>query len=480
MTGGPYLSHAIHRHRVAPTPEQGKRVAPTGNDVKRIMHHVVRRAGRGGGLAALAIAGAVMLQAQAPSSSLTPTERALIQHVDAHNDEALSLLERLVNVNSGTQNLAGVKQVGDILRGELDALGFTTEWIDGSAWQRAGHLVARHSGTSPKLLLIGHLDTVFEADSPFQKFERLDANFARGPGICDMKGGDVIMLQALKALKSAGLLDAMNVTVVLTGDEEAPGRPLARAREALVAAAKGAAAAIGFENGDGDPAHAVVARRGTTSWQLTVTSTTGHSSQIFSKDLGSGAVFEAARILNALREQLAGQPHLTFNPGVIVGGTTVEFDAPTARGTAFGKTNVVAARALVSGDLRALSPGQFEAAMKTMRAIAATPLPNTKSEIVFDEGYPPLSPAPGNERLLALYTRASQDAGLGAVTAVSPDRAGAADVSFVAGHVPMIIDAIGMKGRDDHSPQETGDLRTLPVQTKRAALLLARLAQGSR
>ena len=421
-----------------------------------------------------------MLHIHAQTPALSPAERAIIEHVEANTAEALALLERVVNINSGTQNFAGVKQVGDIFRAELDGLGFRTEWIDGSSWQRAGHLIATHPGPSPKLLLIGHLDTVFERDSPFQTFERLDADFAKGPGICDMKGGDVIMIQALKALRAAGLLDAMNVTVVMTGDEEAAGRPLVRARAALVAAAQGAAAAIGFENGDGDPAHAVVSRRGTTSWELTVTSTTGHSSQIFSKDLGSGAVFEAARILNAFRERLTGQQHLTFNPGVIVGGTNIEFDAPNARGTASGKSNVVAARALVSGDLRALSPQQFETATKTMREIVAAPLPNTKSTIVFDEGYPPLAPAPGNERLLALYTAASVDAGLGAVTAVSPDRAGAADVSFVAGHVPMIIDAIGMKGRDDHSPQETADLRTLPVQTTRAALLLARLAQGRR
>jgi glutamate carboxypeptidase len=422
--------------------------------------------------------------AQAPALStggqVTDQERSLASYVDAHNSEALALLERVVNVNSGTQNFDGVRQVGAIFRAELDALGFRTEWVDGASFQRAGHLVATHPGASPKLLLIGHLDTVFERDSPFQRFERIDASFAKGPGICDMKGGDVIIVQALKALRSVGLLDAMNITVVMTGDEEAAGRPLSRAREALVAAAQGAAAAIGFENGDGDPAHAVIARRGTTSWQLTVKASTGHSSQIFSEDLGSGAVFEAARILNAFREKLAGEPHLTFNPGVVLGGTALEFDAPGARGTASGKTNVIAAQALVSGDLRGLSRDQFDRAMAAMRAIVSSPLPHATSAIVFDEGYPPLAPSPGNERLLALYDRASRDLGLGPVTAVSPDRAGAADVSFIAGHVPMIIDAIGMKGRDDHSPQETADLRALPVQTKRAAVLLARLARGQR
>ena len=409
--------------------------------------------------------------------ALTSDERALATFIDANNGEALALLERAVNINSGSMNFEGVRQVGALFRRELDALGFKTEWIDGAAWNRAGHLVATHPGPSQKVLLIGHLDTVFERDSPFQKFERVDAGHAKGPGVTDMKGGDVILLYALKALKSIGALDRMNVTVVLTGDEESTGRPLARAREALVQAALGAVVAIGFENGDGDPAHAVVARRGTTSWQLETTGVTGHSSQVFGADLGAGAIYEAARIVNAFREKLAGEPHLTFNPGVFLGGTSVDFDAALSGGSAAGKTNVVSAKTVVAGDLRALTVDQFEKAKATMRAIVAESLPKTSASISFDEGYPPLAPTLGNERLLVMYDTASRDLGFGAVTAVSPDRAGAADVSFVAGRPAMIIDAVGMKGKDDHSPSETADLGSLPIQTKRAAVLLHRLSR---
>jgi glutamate carboxypeptidase len=268
----------------------------------------------------------------------------------------------------------------------------------------------------------------------------------------------------------------MNVTVVMTGDEEDPGRPLAVARQALVDAAKGAAVAIGFEDGDGDPAHAVVARRGTTSWKLEVTGGTGHSSQVFGPELGTGAIYEAARIVNAFRDKLAGEAHLTFNPGVFLGGTSVDFDAANSRGSAAGKTNVIAGRAVVAGDLRALTVAQFDKAKAAMRTIVGESLPKTSAAIAFDEGYPPLAPAPGNERLLVMYDRASRDLGLGSVIAVSPDKAGAADVSFVAAQVPMIIDAAGLKGSDDHSPAETADLRTLPIQTKRAAVLLLRIA----
>jgi glutamate carboxypeptidase len=418
------------------------------------------------------IAALLALQTAAPVA-----ERAIVAYVDAHNAEALALLERVVNINSGTQNFAGVRDVGAIFLTSFDRLGFKTRWVDGAPFQRAGHLIAEHRGSGPKLLLVGHLDTVFERDSPFQKFQRVDGKTATGPGIIDMKGGDVIILQALAALESAGVLKEMNVTVVMTGDEEDGGRPLAKSREALVAAAKGADVAIGFEDGPGDPRYAVTARRGTVDWQLRVKGTPAHSSQIFREEFGHGAVLEAARLLNTFRERMAGEEHLTFNPGVILGGTSVEYDAAQARGTAFGKTNVIAGQTVVSGDLRTLSPAQLDRAMKTMHEVAAGASPRTQATLTFGEGYPPLAPTDGNARLLAIYDRASRDLGFGPVTAVNPDKAGAADVSFVAGEVKMILDGVGLMGHDDHTPGETADLGTLPSQTKRAAITIYRLTQ---
>ncbi len=409
------------------------------------------------------------------AGGLTAGERALLAAVDANNEAALALLERVVNINSGTMNFAGVRDVGRVFRAEFDALGFTTEWVDGTPFGRAGHLVAEHPGQGPRFLLIGHLDTVFEPDSPFQKFERVSPIAAKGPGITDMKGGNVVMLHALKALQSTGQLRSMNIVVVLTGDEESAGRPLTQSRAALVKAAQGADVAIGFEDGDGNPATAVIARRGTTNWELRVKGTPAHSSQIFNAENGYGAVFETARILNAFREKLAGQPHLTFNPGVILGGTAVEFDRPASRGTGFGKSNVIAEHAVVSGDLRALSPQQFADAKKAMQEIVSASLPQTTATITFDDGYPAMAPAPGNERLLTLYNKASVDVGAGEVIAVNPDLAGAADVSFVAGHVPMILDGVGLMGAGGHTVNETADLRTLPAMTRRMAVLLSRL-----
>jgi glutamate carboxypeptidase len=433
-------------------------------------------------LVAIALVGAAP-PAPAPSperaaGSLSRAERTLVTHVDAHDREARALLERVIGINSGTHNLTGVREVGRVFEEQLAALGFSVRWADGAAFGRAGHLVATRAGKGPHVLLIGHLDTVFEADSPFQRWDPLPGDRARGPGIIDMKGGDVILVRALAALRAAGALDRLRVTVVLSGDEEDSGSPLSLARQDLrAAAAEGVDVALGFEDGDGDPRHAVVARRGSVDWRLTTKGTPAHSSQIFQPEVGAGAAYEAARILNGFYEELAREPNLTFSPGLLVGGTTAEITDDGIHGTASGKGNVVAGVTIVNGDLRTLSPEQLTTTQQTMRKIAARNLPGTSAELDFGEGYPPMAPTPGNHELLAMYDQASRDLGLGAVTAVDPRRAGAADVSFVADRVPRVLDALGLKGTGGHTDQETADLATLATQTKKAALLLYRLSQ---
>ena len=414
--------------------------------------------------------------AQSRTGALDRTERAIAAAVDTRNAEGLALLERIVNINSGTMNFAGVRQVGDILRKELDGLGFQTRWVDGTPFGRAGHLIAERHGKGPRLLLIGHLDTVFETASPFQKFERVSDTTARGPGVIDMKGGDVIMLQAFKALKAAGALDRMSITAVFSGDEESAGRPLELARADLIAAAKKSQYAIGFEDGSGDPRTAVISRRGSTNWTLKSTGLPAHSSQIFRSDIGAGAIFESARVLEQFRVRLSGEQYLTFNPGYAIGGTDVRTDSTQAGGSAYGKSNVVPKEMRVFGDIRALSPEQLAKAKETMRAITSSPLPHTTSEITFDDGYPPLAPTDGNRRLLALYDQTSRDLGFSSVVAVDPMRAGAADVSFAAPYIPMALDAVGLAGWDDHTEKETADLRMFGPLTKRAAVFLYRLS----
>jgi len=294
----------------------------------------------------------VFAQASVPVSA----EEIMVNNIDEERARAVALLRASVNINSGSMNFVGVKAVAEHLAPEFEELGFDVEWIDGAPFERAGHLVASRGDRGPKILLIGHLDTVFPAESDFQKFEIVDEFFARGPGTTDMKGGNIIMIQALSAMRTANVLDDVSVRIVLTGDEELSGDPKSLRSAALVEAGVWAGYAIGFEDGDGNPATAVIARRGSTGWILTTSGSRAHSSQVFQPEFGDGAIYEAARILQTFRVELSALKDLTFNPGMILGGTDLTFDEDGNRGTAFGKDNVISSNVTVSGDVRATSP----------------------------------------------------------------------------------------------------------------------------
>ncbi|MFT7684671.1 MAG: glutamate carboxypeptidase [Candidatus Azotimanducaceae bacterium] len=413
------------------------------------------------------------------ASTLTEVESQIVKQIDINEPEAINLLKKVVNINSGTMNFKGVKEVGLIFKEEFGDLGFTVEWIDGKAFNRAGHLLAEYGTRGPRLLLIGHLDTVFSKDSPLQSFTPSANNKIMGPGITDMKGGDVVMLYALRALKESGVLDNISVKVILTGDEEKRGRPINLAAKVLLDAGKWADIAIGFEDGDGNPNTAVISRRGSSAWKLDVTGKANHSSQIFRQNYGYGAIFETARILNSFREKLSVIPNLSFSPGLILGGTEVNLNKANAKGDAYGKTNVISKTTQVIGDIRALTPQQLSHAHKVMTDIVADNLNHTTASILIEPGYPPMAPSNGNRKLLGIYNQVSIDLGYGNVSAVDPRKAGAADISFVAESVDMAIDGLGLMGSGGHTELETADMMTLPQQTERAALLLYRLGNMS-
>ena len=373
-------------------------------------------------------------------------------------------------------NFSGVRAVADIFISELDKLSFASRWIDGSDFGRAGHLFASSGDKGPKILLIGHLDTVFAKDSHFQSAEKLAGDKLKGPGVTDMKGGDVIIIYILKALQAAGVLDNISVHVVMTGDEEARGAQHSIANKTLIDSAIWADIAIGFEDGDGDPTTAVISRRSSSKWRLDVTGKPAHSSQIFREDIGYGAIFEASRILDGFRTSLSMIPNLTFNPGVIVGGTNIDQQESESHWSAFGKNNVIAQTVMVSGGIRAVSPAQLAMAREKMQAIVAANLAHTDATLSFGEGYPPMAPIAGNKELLSIYNQISVQLGFGQVKAVDPRRAGAADISFTANHVDMAIDGLGLMGEGGHTDNETADMLTFTQQMKRAALLIYRLS----
>jgi glutamate carboxypeptidase len=413
----------------------------------------------------------------ASSAQLSDVEQQITMTVDRQFEDGLVFLERVVNINSGSGNHLGVRRVGAEFADAFAPLGFEPRWIDlPDSVISAGHLFLERPGTNGKrLLLIGHLDTVFEDDSPFQTFSRNDT-IAMGPGVSDMKGGNTAMLQAIRALDAVGVLDGASIIIALMGDEEETGKPTSVSRAELVAAAQRSDAALAFEGGPGDLSTISVARRGISAWYLTVTGITGHSSLVFGDQYGYGSIYGAARILAAFQEELVGEEYLTFNPGTILGGTDVTYDRKTTRGTAFGKTNVIAQTTYVGGDLRTISVEQQDRVRNSMREIVAREIPGVTAEIDFQDAYPPMGPTDGNRALLAMVDQISRDMGDGPITEYDPGERGAADVSFVAPYVDG-IDGLGAAGFEEHSPGEFVDLRTFPTVIKRAALLIYRLTR---
>jgi glutamate carboxypeptidase len=405
----------------------------------------------------------------------TPAEREISRYVRDHVEDGIELVARQVRIGSGTHNLDGVRRVAELLTPEFEALGFDVRWIPQNHVDRAGHLVAERNGTAGRsVLLIGHLDTVDEGEGWWER----DGMTGHGPGSTDMKGGNAVILLALRALDAAGALEDRTIRVILTGDEESPGHPLDQARAAMTELASASDVALEFESlatRDGQD-YGTVARRGASTWLLEVEGRTAHSSGIFSDGTGAGAVFEAARILDDFYEELRGEQYLTFNPAVIVGGDSVEYDPAAVAGSAASKTNIVAGRVVVHGGIRTIDDAQLERARARMHEIVARHRPRTDATLTFVDGYPGMPPTAGNRELLALYDQASRDLGYGPVLEFDPGGRGASDLAFAASHVRLgSLGGLGLEGRGSHSPDESVDLGSLAKAAERAALLIHRL-----
>ena len=428
-------------------------------------------------LAAL-FAGAAALALAAPATAqLSPQEEAIVAAVDAGHEDVVAFHKAIVEINSGTHNAAGVRAVALVVMPELAALGFDVEWIDQSAQGRAGHVFARRAGTpgTTRMLLIGHLDTVFEPSAPFQDYIR-EGDRVTGPGAEDDKGGVAVMLAALRAMHAAGTLDGANIIVALTGDEEAVGSPREAARADLLAAAMESDVALDFEGlaqVDGADMGSI-ARRSSNSWQVDTTGNEGHSSRIFSDGVGYGAIYELVRILDAFREQLP-EDNLTYNVGIIAGGSEAALSEDRLSASAYGKGNIISPVAVARGDFRTLTPEQTERVVAKMEEIVAANLPGTTATLSVSRGYPPMGPTEGNAALLGRLNAINADLGLPEMAVLPPVMRGAGDINFVAPYVDGLV-GLGAAGGGGHAPGEWVDLASFPRQAKRAAILMTRLA----
>jgi glutamate carboxypeptidase len=412
------------------------------------------------------------------AESLTKQEGEVARLIDQDAPAAIQVLERLVNINSGTYNPVGVIAVDKQVESQLQLLGFNTRWINMDSVQRAPHLVAERKGNRGKrILLIGHADTVFEPSSPFQRFER-QGNVVSAPGGADMKGGIVVMLSALKALHAVGALENSTITVFLAGDEENAGEPTSISRKNLIEAGKQADVALCFEpdNQIGGRDTVSTARRGAATWELTVKAKSGHSSTIFSENVGDGAIFELARILTAFHNTLR-EPNLTFSVGLVLGGEGAKADA-AGNASVSGKFNVIPGDALARGDIRALTPEQLARVKDKMQSIVSKNLPGARAELQIEEKYPPMAPTKGNKAIFAMLNEVNRNLGMPEEQEIDPMLRGVGDISFVAPYVDS-LSALGARGSGFHAPGELVDLESLSLQSKRSAILISRLIQAS-
>jgi glutamate carboxypeptidase len=283
------------------------------------------------------------------------------------------------------------------------------------------------------------------------------------------------MIIALQALQAQGLLKDAHIIAYLTGDEEHAGNPREVSRGDFIESAKQTEIALAFEGANGLNSVAT-ARRGASGWRLDVTGKTGHSSGVFTPYAGYGAIYEAARIVNEFRVQLSTEKYLTFNPGVFIGGSEMNYDETKATGTAIGKTNIISPAVTVTGDLRFLTEEQKINARKKMQAIVDQSLAGTKATIHFEDGIPSMAPTDGNNKVLEVISGVSQAMGVGPTTEGDPGSRGAGDISYIAAYVDC-IDGLGASGRGAHAPGETINLKELPYLIKRAALTIYRLTR---
>ncbi|HEY8570985.1 M20/M25/M40 family metallo-hydrolase [Phenylobacterium sp.] len=432
-------------------------------------------------LAAAFMAAGLALATTAHGAPRDPAERKMVEVVRAEHGRNVELLKQMVLVNSGSMNFAGVERVGRMMRAELEPLGFQVRWIPMAEAGRAGHIVATHKGNGrgKRMLLVGHLDTVFEPDSPFQGWT-VRGDIAEGPGSSDMKGGLVIMVSALRAMQQAGTLKDADITVVLTGDEEKPGSPIALARRDLIAAGQASDVALDFEglSREGGRDTGSIARRSSNSWTLKVKARSGHSSGVCMQGVGCGAIYELARIIDTFRRELP-EPNLTYNVALVSGGAQASINPAETAVSASGKANIIAAEAVALGDIRTLSPEQDARVRAKMEAIVARSLPNAEAKIAFaDTGYPAMAPTEGNRRLLARLNEVNRTLDLPEMPTGDPASRGAGDIAFVS-FIDGLV-GLGMAGQGSHAPGETADLKSLDVQAMRAALLMTRLSKEPR
>jgi glutamate carboxypeptidase len=370
---------------------------------------------------------------------------------ESRTKEMIALLKKLVEAESPTDDKAAVDRVGTLVAEECHRLGADVEFVPNKT--TGDHVIARFSpsskhGHEKEILLMHHMDTVFPVGTlqkmPF--YEKGDKIF--GPGVLDMKGGIVISLTAIAALKEAGLLKRP-VTVLVTSDEEVGS---GTSHEVIKKLAKGAELVLVMESGllDGS---LKVWRKGVGDFTVKVKGRAAHAGGAHEE--GRNAIEEMAHQVLAIQKLTDYSKGTTLNVGVIKGGTV---------------SNVVPEEAVAEVDFRVLDPAEatrVEAAMKALKPVTR----DTSVEISGGLNRPPM---PENDLMKATFAKAKAIAAKNGMDIKAGGSGGGSDGNFVSPLGVPLLDGMGTYGEGLHSEREYIFTRSLP---ERAALTAALISE---
>ena len=370
-----------------------------------------------------------------------------------HRGELLTLLERLVNIDSGSYEKRGVDRCGEIHAAELRDLGFTTETI--AETERGNHIRAERAGRGHhRLFLSGHLDTVCPAGTVAKRPFRAADGVAHGPGVGDMKGGTVQMLYALKVLHALGL-ETPPITVFLTGDEEVGS---VRGRPHIEDIARRSDSCLVFE-ASVSPGSIGVRRWGTGAYYVTIH---GHAAHVLDpKAPGANATRELALKILALEGLSDPVRGVKVSVNLVRGGTSRQVTAPEARADV---------------DVRVRDHDHVATVDARVREVAGrASLPGISIEVTGGMSRPPMQPTARTEALLALATEAGREIGID----VEPiEKMGGSDGCFASALGVPVLDAMGPLCHDICGETERIELGSLVPRTALIAGIVARLAHA--
>lgn len=383
--------------------------------------------------------------------------RALDDVVASGLPGLLSDLERLVNIDCGSYTPEGIGRVADLVESRLAALGAEVDRLPhrpGPGEPQLGDLIiGRARGQAPRVLLIGHMDTVFDPGTAGARPYRAAAGRAYGPGVTDMKAGLLAGLHALAALQESGHQPAF--TFVANPDEEI-GSPFSTPHIRSLAAEHDVALVLECARANGD---IVSARKGIADYRLTFEGRAAHAG--VEPEKGRSAILEAAHQAIALHALNGRWPGVTLNAGVIRGGT---------------RPNVVPERCVMEVDLRAASGAAFKAASREVeRLLSTSVIPGVRTHVQAMAGHPPMEKTAASARLVELAVSIAADLGFDLRDAAT---GGASDANTTAAAGLPTLDGLGPVGGDDHSADEWLDLASVVPRTALLATLIARVGEA--